>query len=68
MVHQLLWSAQADTGLEHCYMRHSATEIIADGLVIGVNYSCSSGFGIAQSAKLAINSAALGTVYLPQKP
>ena len=36
MVHQILWSAQTDTGLEHCYLRHSATEIMADGLVIGV--------------------------------
>lgn len=36
MVHQILWSTQADTGLEHCYLRHSAAEIVADGLVIGV--------------------------------
>ena len=36
MVHQILWAAQADTGLEHCYLRHSAAEIVADGLVIGV--------------------------------
>ncbi len=36
MVHQILWSNQEATGLEHCYLRHSATEITADGLVIGV--------------------------------
>lgn len=36
MVHQILWSNQEATGLEHCYLRHSATEIMADGLVIGV--------------------------------
>lgn len=36
MVHQILWPNQAATGLEHCSLRHSAAEIVADGLVIGV--------------------------------
>lgn len=35
-VHQILWSNQEATGLEHCYSRYSAAEIMADGLVIGV--------------------------------
>ena len=36
MIRKLIWSNQADTGLEHFTLRRAAEEIIADGIVIGV--------------------------------
>jgi hypothetical protein len=36
MLRKLLWSNQADTGLEHFYLRRGDEELIADGVVIGV--------------------------------
>jgi uncharacterized protein len=36
MLRKIIWSNQADTGLEHFYLRHGEEEITADGLVIGV--------------------------------
>ena len=36
MLRKLLWSNQADTGLEHFYLRTGDDEIMADGTVIGV--------------------------------
>jgi hypothetical protein len=36
MLRKIIWSNQADTGLEHFYLRHSDHEITADGLVIGI--------------------------------
>jgi hypothetical protein len=36
MIRKLIWLNQADTGLEHFTLRRAAEEIIADGIVIGV--------------------------------
>jgi uncharacterized protein len=36
MLRKIIWSNQADTGLEHFYLRRSDHEITADGIVIGV--------------------------------
>jgi uncharacterized protein len=36
MLRELIWSNQADTGLEHFYLRSGDDEMIADGIVIGV--------------------------------
>jgi hypothetical protein len=36
MVRKIIWSNQADTGLEHCFLRRGEEEITADGIVIGV--------------------------------
>jgi uncharacterized protein len=36
MLRKIVWSNQADTGLEHFYLRHDSGEITADGIVIGV--------------------------------
>jgi hypothetical protein len=36
MLRKIIWSNQADIGLEHFTLRHSDDEITADGIVIGV--------------------------------
>lgn len=36
MLRKIIWSNQADTGLEHFYLRRSDYEITADGIVLGV--------------------------------
>ena len=36
MLRKIIWSNQADTGLEHFYLRRGDDEITADGIVIGV--------------------------------
>jgi uncharacterized protein len=36
MLRKIIWSNQADIGLEHFYLRHGDDEITADGIVIGV--------------------------------
>jgi hypothetical protein len=36
---KVIWANQADTGLEHFYLRSSNDEITADGIVIGVEES-----------------------------
>lgn len=36
MLHKVIWENQADTGLEHFYLQQSEQEIIADGIVIGL--------------------------------
>ena len=36
MLRKIIWSNQADTGLEHFYLRRGQDDIIADGIVIGV--------------------------------
>lgn len=36
MLRKIIWANQADTGLEHFALRRSTEEIIADGIVIGV--------------------------------
>lgn len=36
MLRKIIWSNQADAGLEHFYLRHGDDEITADGNVIGV--------------------------------
>ena len=36
MLRKIIWSNQADTGLEHFYLRRGNEEITADGIVIGV--------------------------------
>ena len=36
MLHKIIWSNQADTGLEHFYLRSNDEGIIGDGIVIGI--------------------------------
>ena len=36
MLRRILWANQADTGLEHFYLRQNEKDITADGIVIGV--------------------------------
>lgn len=36
MLRKIIWANQADTGLEHFYLRRSDDEILADGIVIGI--------------------------------
>jgi hypothetical protein len=36
MLRKIIWAKQANTGLEHFYLRRGNEEIIADGIVIGV--------------------------------
>ena len=36
MVRKVIWKNLSDTGLEHFYLRHEDDDIIADGVVVGV--------------------------------
>ena len=39
MLRKIIWSNQADTGLEHFYLRRGTDEVTADGIVIGVEHN-----------------------------